>query len=211
MNEAKPILISIVEDQVDIGSGLKKFLNQELTYCCDNHYTTASDALVGIVSCKPDIVIMDIGLPDMTGVDCMTALLKTNPNIQFIMFTVFDDDELLFDALRKGASGYILKDDNFSDIKLAIEEVLKGGGPMSPSIAQKVIRSFNKSPVNGLIEELTEHQKNILKLISDGLLNKEIAVELSIVEGTVKNQIRTIYKKLQVNNRVEASTLFRNS
>ena len=209
MINSKPILISIVEDQLQIGRGLKNFLNQEEPYCCDNHYATASDALQGIISCKPEIVIMDIGLPDMSGVDCMTRILKTNPNIQFIMFTVFDEDELLFDALRKGASGYILKDDNFHDIKLAIEEVRNGGGPMSPSIAQKVIRSFTCSAKNQLLEDLTEHQKKILKLISDGLLNKEIAAELNIVEGTVKNQIRTIYQKLQVNNRVEASALFK--
>ncbi len=211
MKNTSPVIVSIVEDKEEIGQGLQLFLNKETQYCCDVHYTNGKTALEGIVSCQPKVVIMDIGLPDMTGVDCMSEILKKSPQIQFIMFTVFDSDELLFSALQRGASGYILKDDDYSDVKNAIDEVLLGGGPMSPSIAKKVIQSFNAPIKSNSLEILTEHQKDILKLVSEGLLNKEIASKLNVVEGTIKNQIRTIYKKLQVNNRVEASTLYRKS
>ena len=211
METKERIIVSIVEDTEQIGKSIKNYINTKSDYCCDHHYLNGTVALEGIASCRPSVVIMDIGLPDMTGVDCMRVLLQTQPDIQFIMFTVFDSDELLFDALKSGASGYLLKDTDPKDIVSAIDDVLKGGGPMSPSIASKVIKSFNNTLENTKIEKLTDHQKNILKHISEGLLNKEIAQIFNITEGTVKVQIRTIYKKLQVNNRVEASILYRDS
>jgi len=211
MKHERPIIISIVEDQVEIGSSLKTYINTQTEFCCDVHYPNALDALSGIPSCKPDIVICDIGLPDMNGVECMKIILLKTSTIKFIMFTVFDTDTLLFDALKVGASGYILKNDSFTDIVEAIREVNIGGGPMSPEIAKKVIASFQKANTNNKLECLTDHQKRILKYISDGLLNKEIADLLHVHEGTIKVQITTIYKKLQVNNRVEASNIFRNS
>jgi len=204
-------IVSIVEDDLNIGSTLKKSINSLDAYVCDNHYMDCTSALVGIPSCQPSVVIMDIGLPDMSGVDCMKQLLKNNSEIKFIMFTVFDTDELLFEALRTGASGYILKDDSFEDIHNAINEVLRGGAPMSPAIALKVVNSFKITEPKQNLKKLTDHQKHILELVSEGLLNKEIASELKVTEGTIKNQIRTIYKKLQVNNRVEASSIYKDS
>ena len=204
-------IVSIVEDDLEIGQNLKEFINEHsTTLCCDHHYANCTSALEGIPSCRPDVVVMDIGLPDMTGVDCMNELLPLSPDTKYIMYTVFDTDELLFDALRTGASGYILKDVDFKEIIKAVEEVLEGGGPMSAEIAMKVIRSFKKNAANPKLKELTAHQKKILGFISDGFLNKEIAHQLSIKEGTVKVQISTIYKKLQVNNRVEATRVFKN-
>lgn len=205
------IIVSIVEDTLEIGQTLKLQLNEQEGVCCDHHYQDAKQALAGIPSCRPNIVIMDIGLPDMSGIDCMRTILKEVPDTVFIMFTVFDDDKQLFDALRFGASGYLLKEASHTDIIEAIHDALAGGGPMSPQIARRVIQSFNRVEEQDKLESLTEHQKNILSHIASGLLNKEIADLLGIKEGTVKVQIRTIYQKLQVNNRVEASMLYKNS
>ena len=203
-------IVSIVEDSKEIGQSLKKFLNRSDTLCCDNHYLNALDALDGIPGCKPDIVIMDIGLPDLSGVECMKRLKKELEDTAFIMFTVFDTDDILFDALKFGASGYILKEHSFDEIYTAIHEVMNGGAPMSPNIARKVIDSFKISNDSSAhLEKLTDHQLEILRQISLGLLNKEIAHNLNIKEGTVKVQVSQIYKKLQVNNRVEAINKYR--
>ena len=202
-------IISIVEDSEEIGSSLKTYLNGHTPYCCDRHYLNGNIAIEGILSCKPELVIMDIGLPDMTGLECMSRIKKTNQNILFLIFTVFDSTDILFKALADGADGYILKDYSNEMIAHAIKECLHGGGPMSPEIARKVISSFNKSIVNSKLVTLTAHQSKILGMVADGYLNKEIADRLSIKEGTVKVQISSIYKKLQVNNRVEASMLYR--
>lgn len=211
MKARNNIIISIIEDHLEIGISLKEYINKQTEYVCDIHYLNASDALVGIPSCRPDIVICDIGLPDMTGVECMKKLLDKVPMTKFIMFTVFDTDSLLFEALKAGASGYILKDDSLAEIIGAIKDVVNGGGAMSPDIAKKVIQSFHQTSNLRKMEGLTEHQLLILKYIADGLLNKEIADKLQIAEGSVKVQISTIYKKLSVNNRVEAVNLYKDS
>lgn len=211
MKTRNNIIISIIEDQLEIGLGLKDYINKHTDYICDIHYINATDALLGIPSCKPDLVICDIGLPDLSGVECMKRLLVKVPETKFIMFTVFDTDAYLFEALKCGASGYILKDDSLSEIIGAIKEVVNGGGAMSPEIAKKVIQSFHQNINSKKIECLTDHQVDILKYIADGLLNKEIADTLHINEGSVKVQISTIYKKLSVNNRVEAVNLFKDA
>jgi RNA polymerase sigma factor (sigma-70 family) len=209
MQNEEKILISIVEDDLIIGPSLRERINDSELFECKQYYTEPGIAIKGIRKENPDIVIMDIGLPVMNGVECMKSILKYCPEIRFVMFTVFDTDELLFDALRSGASGYILKDNSFEEIIEALEEVTMGGGPMSPAIAKKVIKSFNRTATNKKLEQLTEHQIEILKMIADGLYNKEIADHFNIREGTVKVQISTIYKKLQVNNRVEASNIYK--
>ncbi|MBK8626471.1 MAG: response regulator transcription factor [Saprospiraceae bacterium] len=211
MKTRNNIIISIIEDQLEIGVGLKEYINKQTEYICDIHYLNATDALLGIPSCKPDVVICDIGLPDMTGVECMKKLLVNEPETKFIMFTVFDTDVYLFEALKYGASGYILKDDSLVEIVQAINDVINGNGAMSPAIAKKVIHSFHQTPNSRKVESLTEHQLLILKYIADGLLNKEIADKLLINEGSVKVQISTIYKRLSVNNRVEAVNLYKDS
>lgn len=211
MKTGNNIIISIIEDQLEIGISLKDYINKQTEYICDIHYLNASDALLGIPSCKPDVVICDIGLPDMSGVECMKKLLSIVPETKFIMFTVFDTDTYLFEALKCGASGYILKDDTLVEIVQAINDVLNGNGAMSPEIAKKVIQSFHQTTNIRKMECLTEHQLQILKYIADGLLNKEIADILRINEGSVKVQITTIYKKLSVNNRVEAVNLYKDS
>ena len=208
MKSFKTHIVHIIEDQVLIGRSLQNFINAQSNYACTHHFTDANSCMDTIINNLPHIIICDIGLPGMNGVECMELILKSYPEIKFIMFTVFDTDEFLFSALQKGASGYLLKDDPYPDIVQAITDVLNGGGAMSPAIAKKVITSFKtihkNITNNNSIEILTNHQQNILTMIAQGLLNKEIASKLDITEGTVKIQISTIYKKLQVNNRVEA-------
>lgn len=211
MKNDKPIIVSVVEDELEIANSLIKHIDKQEKFCVDNHYLNGEDAIIGIASCKPDIVIMDIGLPGKNGVEVVKETVKRLPEIQIIMFTVFDSDELLFEALSYGAIGYILKDDSYEDILIAINDVLNGGARMSPSIAKKVVERHRQPDKAQLLEKLTDHQMNILRLISECYMNKEIADILEIKEGSVKEQVRRIYKKLQVNNRVEASNLYRNS
>ncbi|HQU60888.1 MAG TPA: response regulator transcription factor, partial [Saprospiraceae bacterium] len=155
---------------------------------------------------RPDLVLMDIGLPKMNGVECMIRVKLQAPEVDFLMFTVFDNDEYVFEALKAGAVGYVLKSERATGALRAIEEYAQGGAPMSRDIARKVLSSFhthNKKAGEGF-ENLTPQQLLILEQLSQGLLNKEIADRLGISEGTVKQHNYAIYKKLQVNNRTEA-------
>lgn len=197
--------ITIVEDATEVRLSLVKRINATDDLFCITSYGNGNDALKNIPKDQPQVVIMDIGLPDMSGIECMLKLKLAFPDMTFLVFTVFDDDSHVFDALKSGASGYILKGGRPSAVVEAIRESRTGGGPMSPEISKKVLNSFHKyGPTNPHIESLTAHQIKILKLISDGLLNKEIADKLGITLGSMKVQINRIYQKLHVNNRVEA-------
>ena len=197
--------ISVIEDTDEIRDRLVQVINKTEDLICITNYPDAESALTEISDVHPDIVIMDIGLPQMSGIECMLRLKSACPNIAFLMFTVFDNDDHIFHALRAGASGYIMKDERPKGVIRAIQEYLKGGAPMSPDISKRVLESFHRyQPKQGNVESLTSHQVKILDYISQGLLNKEIAHLLNITEGSIKVQISRIYKKLQVNNRVEA-------
>lgn len=202
------IQVGIVEDIETIRQRLcnqiDRLAGQEMR--CSGAYASGEEALGGILLKRPDIVIMDIGLPAMSGIECMFRL-KTNKlaNTKFIMFTIFEDDEQVFESLKAGADGYILKREPVPKIIQAIREVYAGGAPMSPSIARKVLESFRKTEKqNQLIEILSPRQHEILEQLSKGYFYKEIAADLDITLGTLKQHIHQIYKKLQVNNRTEA-------
>jgi len=152
----------------------------------------------------PEVVIMDIGLPGMSGIEGVIRLKEKYPHINFLMFTIFADDHV-FEALKAGADGYILKREAPEKILQAIREVKDGGAPMSRTIARKVLDSFRPKKKNkAIIESLTPRQIEILELLDTGLSYKLIADQLEIAEGTVKQHIHHIYRKLQVNNRTEA-------
>lgn len=199
------IRISIVEDTEDIGLTIKQRINSTEDLECISYFESAEDALTGLMKKPPDVVLMDIGLPNMDGIECMFRVKHKYPNIKFLMFTVFDDDDRVFNALKAGANGYVLKMESSEKIINALREIYNGGAPMSRTIAFKVLQSFHifHSP---LVETLTKRELEILEKLSQGLLYKEIALQLSpqISEGTVKQHIHKIYKKLQVNNRTEA-------
>ena len=171
-------------------------------------YSNAEDALKRLVKDDPDVVIMDIGLPQMNGIECLMRIQKKSPDISFLMFTIYENSEHVIDSLKAGAMGYILKRDGVEGIIEGVRELVAGGAPMSRNIARKVLKSFQ--PSDRLIEKLSPREREVLNLLSKGFQYKEIAQKLNpqIDVGTVKQHIHRIYKKLQVNNRTEAINKF---
>lgn len=201
------IKIAIVEDLDQVREGLKNFLSLDPELEVTGAYKTGSDAVAGIVACQPDIAIMDIHLTDMSGIDCILAIRKESALTQFMMFTAYENDEKVFQAMKAGASGYILKSTGLSHIIGALKELYGGGSPMSANIARKLVTALQQEPgenSTGASDILTSREKEILGLLERGLLYKEIANQLSISTHTVRQHIHHIYEKLHVQNRTEA-------
>lgn len=198
------IKVAIVEDIKDIREGLQLLINSNKTFSCLHVYTTAEDALAHLPSDLPDVVLMDIHLPGISGIEAVKKLKAKYPQVQFIMSTVYEDDENIFESLKSGATGYLLKKTSPDKILEAITEVYNGGSPISAQIARKVIASFQKkSPIDDY-PDLTPKEKEILKELSKGLRYKEIADVLTISMDTVRTHVRHIYEKLHVQSRMEA-------
>jgi len=201
------IKVCIVDDRPEIRNSFETKINLEPDMECVCVYSNSEDALAGIPVRKPDVALMDIGLPGMSGIECLVRIKEKCPDTKFMMFTIFENDDTVFEALKAGADGYILKRETSNKVIECLREIHDGGAPMSRSIARKVLKSFQdkgRKP-NSLVQNLTPRQMDILHLISRGLPNKLIGDQLNIVEGTVKIHIHNIYKKLQVNNRAEAT------
>lgn len=203
-----PIKVSVVEDIPELRNGLVSLLQWDDRFEAVSAHSDAESAIDHIVAMQPDIVVMDINLPGMNGIECIGKIKKDCPHTQFIMFTVYEDNDHLFDALEAGASGYILKKASQQKILDSLEELHKGGAPMSTSIARKVINRFKKTETNDILN-ITEREKEILFLLGKGLLYKEIAEQLHITTGTVKQHLHKIYEKLHVQNRTEAILKFK--
>jgi DNA-binding NarL/FixJ family response regulator len=197
------INVAIVEDLNDVREGLKYVLEYTEGFDCLHAYNDAEAAVVGLRLEQPDVVIMDIHLPNMSGIDCVRILKAEFPKMQFLMFSVFEDDENIFEALKAGASGYILKKTPPSKVLEAIQDLSEGGSPMTASIARRVIAHFQK-PKTADLTALSVREKEILELLSKGFFYKEIADKLGTSTGTVRQQIHKIYEKLHVQNRTEA-------
>lgn len=203
--------VSIVEDLDEVRLSLRAAIDEADGLQCLNDYATGEAALSGLLADPPDVVVMDIGLPGINGIECMLRVKLKNPDIRFMMFTIFDKDEQVFEALKAGADGYILKHEPFDEILSAIREVHAGGAPMSRHIARKVMRSFHRLPQPPDGETpLTPRETEVLEKLSKGWLYKEIADNLDIKLGTVKQHIHKIYKKLHVQNRTEAINKYHN-
>jgi DNA-binding NarL/FixJ family response regulator len=203
------ISVSIVEDSDKLRETLVRVLNRADGFSCVSHYANAEDALKDLPHAKPDVVLMDINLPGMNGVECVRQLKKITPEIQVMMLTVYEDTENIFDALAAGASGYMLKRTAGKELLEAIAEVKRGGSPMTTHIARKVVQSFQRSAAaEAQTESLSEREQQVLDLLSRGLMYKEIADKLSISYETVHTYIRRIYEKLQVRTRTEAVAKF---
>lgn len=202
-----PVKVSIVEDIPELRDGLVSLLQCDERFDAVSSHNDAESAIERIVTLQPDIVVMDINLPGMNGIDCLRKLKKDCPDTQFIMFTIYEDDEHLFDALEAGASGYILKKASHQKILDSLEELHNGGAPMSTSIARKVINRFKEPKARDTLN-ITEREKEILVLLGKGLLYKEIAEQLHITTGTVKQHLHKVYEKLHVQNRTEAINKF---
>jgi DNA-binding NarL/FixJ family response regulator len=202
-----PIKVSVVEDVPELRNGLVTLLQWDEHFEAVSSHGDAESAIAQIIAMQPDIVIMDIHLPGMDGIECMRILRKSCLSTQFIMFTIYEDDEHLFDALEAGASGYILKKASHQKILDSLEELHRGGAPMSTSIARKVINRFKVPEIKDDLN-ISEREKEILTLLSKGLLYKEISEQLHITVGTVKQHIHNIYQKMHVGNRTEAINKF---
>ncbi|CAN5364904.1 response regulator transcription factor [soil metagenome] len=205
------ISVAIVEDNAPLRHQYAEILDRAPGFRCAGSYPDAESALseIGRGLPTPDVILMDIGLPGMSGVDCAKRLKRAAPAVNIVMLTVYDDSELIFRALENGASGFLLKRTAPADLLSAIDDVHRGGAPMSPHVARLVVRSFRRTPVsNDASENLTPREEQVLRLVSRGLINKEIADELGITVETVRQHLKNIYTKLHVRSRTEAAMKF---
>jgi DNA-binding NarL/FixJ family response regulator len=200
--------VSIVEDNEKLRCTLARVLNRAEGFTCASQYPSAEDALKDLPNVKPDVVLMDINLPGMNGVECVRQLKKILPQVQIMMLTVYEDTENIFDALTAGASGYLLKRTTSAELLTAIRDVQRGGSPMTAHIARKVVQSFQRNAPAQPAENLSEREQQVLDLLSQGLMYKEIADKLQISYETVHTYIRRIYEKLRVRTRTEAVAKF---
>jgi DNA-binding NarL/FixJ family response regulator len=199
------IRVAIVEDLQEVADGLAAFLQYDKELTLVGNYRTAEAAEIELPLLKPDIVIMDINLPGMTGIECVAKVKALEPGIQFMMFTVYENNEQVFEALKAGASGYLLKKTSPAQIIEAVKELQQGGSPMSASIARKLVTVFQQQPtVAEEAAKLTAREKEVLELTAKGLLYKEIAHQLGIGFGTVRQHLYKVYEKLHVQNKTEA-------
>ncbi len=204
-----PITVSIVEDNEQLRGTLARVLNRSDGFRCLSHYGSAEDALKDLPNVKPEVVLMDINLPGINGVECVRQLKQLLPNVQVMMLTVYEDTENIFSALAAGATGYLLKRTKSAELLEAIREVHRGGSPMTTHIARKVTQSFLKAgPSPQQTENLSQREQEVLDCLSQGFLYKEIAEKLGISYETVHTYIRRIYEKLQVRTRTEAVAKF---
>ena len=199
------ITISIVEDLDEVRDGLTQFISLNGEFKMLKTFRTAEEAVKEIPGLRPEIVIMDINLPGMNGIECIRQVKDQSPGTQFMMFTVYENDEKVFEALKAGASGYLLKNTGLLQMIEAIKELHDGGSPMSSNIARKLVSVFHaKEKVLPEINALSSRENEVLQWLSKGLLYKEIADKLSISIATVRQHIHRIYEKLHVQNRTEA-------
>ncbi len=208
-----PISVSIVEDNDKLRGTLAKVIGRAEGFRFVSDYANAEDAITDLPKAKPDVVLMDINLPGMNGVECVRKLKSILPKIQVMMLTVYEDTENIFNALAAGANGYMLKRTPTKELLEAIREVNRGGSPMTTHIARMVVQSFQKpvAPASASADdlaELSEREQQVLDLLAQGLIYKEIAEKLNIGYETVHTYIRRIYEKLQVRTRTEAVAKF---
>ncbi len=199
------IKVAVVEDNKTLLGSLANLLNRTEGITCVNMLGNLMNVVSEFSKTKPDIVLMDIGLPNISGIEGVRTIRSNFPNILVMMLTVFDDDEKIFDAISAGAMGYLLKKTPSEEIIEAIVELHQGGAPMSASIARKVVQAFQKKPKNSLAEyRLTEREREILYALIDGLSYKRIAEKYCISLSTVRTHICSVYSKLHVHSKSQA-------
>jgi DNA-binding NarL/FixJ family response regulator len=201
------ISVSIIEDIPDYRKAFQLMVNGTDGLNCKDTYSNGEDAVAGLPKARPDIVLVDINLPGISGIEVIRQVKRECPNMQFLVLTVYEDDEKIFEALTAGASGYLLKSTQPARIIEAIRDLYDGGSPMSAQIARKVVRSFQQpaGKMNNPYEELlTEREKEVLQLLAKGKLYKQIADELHISVQTIKSHCHHLYEKLHVTTKVDA-------
>jgi len=204
-----PITVSIVEDNRGTREGLVTLLDRAPGLRCLAAYASAEDALRGLPQAPPQVALVDINLPGISGIECVAKLKVQFPQLLVLMLTTYEETDLIFNSLRAGASGYLLKNMPPADLVQAVEQVHAGGAPMSMQIARKVVNHFHQitRPASE-VETLTRREHEILALLAKGFLYKEIADQLGITLGTVRSHLHTVYEKLHVQSRTEAVVKF---
>jgi len=207
----KPVTVAIVEDNNELRARFIEMVKGEPKLQCLGAFPDAEQALAKLPELYPAVVLMDIKLPGMSGVECVARLTEVLPETQAIMITVYDDSDSVFESLSAGACGYLLKPVQSSQLIEAIEEVRAGGAPMSMSIARRVVQTIKKpSPAAGDDARLWPREEKILELLAKGFLKKEIGEQLGISYWTVQTHVGRIYKKLHVHSRSQAVAKYRN-
>jgi len=202
---SKKIKVSIVEDNVGIRDSLSLLIESSQDFALVKTYANAELAMQDIGDNIPDIILMDINLPNRSGVDCTVFVKEHFPSIQILILTVYEDAEVVFNALRAGASGYLLKRTSSKELIEAMHDCLSGGAPMSSAIARKVVQSFHTPVLKpDPMAELTPREDEVLQFLSKGYRNKEIAEKMFISVETVRRHVHVIYGKLHVRSRTEA-------
>lgn len=203
------IQVAIVEDDKNYNQALKNIIDFQQDMECVAQFFNGKNALQKLEALEPDVVLMDIQLQDLSGIDLVFKLTEAMPGTTFVMCTSFENDEKIFSALRAGASGYLVKGDPLDRIIQAIQEAHKGGAPMSFAIAKRVLQHFQETKVQvQTLSLLTVTEKEVLDLLAQGLLYKEIADKKNVTIDTIKKHIGNIYRKLQVSNKIEAINKF---
>jgi len=204
--ELSPIIVALVEDDQKTRQNLAELLRGESRVRCAGIYPDGEAAVREIPLLKPEVALVDINLPGMSGIECVEQLKKLLPKLQVLMLTKYEESDLIFSSLRAGASGYLLKKMLAVELISAIEQVYAGGAPMTMPIARKVVEHFNqiKSPAADL-EKLTPREHEVLALLAKGFLYKEISNQLGISPHTFRTHQRAIYEKLHVHSRTEAT------
>ncbi len=203
-SSVRSITICIVEDNHGTREGLVKLFNRVPGIRCLHAYGTGEEAVAGIPRDPPDVALVDINLPGMSGVECVSRIKSQCPQLQVLMLTTYEESELIFNSLRAGANGYLLKNMSADELVQAVEEVRAGGAPMSMQIARKVVAHFHRKEPAGELGQLTPREHEILALLAKGCLYKEIAEQLGISMSTVRTHIHAVYEKLHVQTRTEA-------
>jgi len=199
------ISVSIVDDEAGLRRSIAAFINGAPGFSCVSSYASAEEALEKLPADKPDVVLMDINLGGMSGIECVGRLKVASPEMQIVMLTVYEDTAQIFQALAAGASGYMLKRLTPDRLLLAIRDVHRGGSPMSSSIARKVVASFQKpAPAGDPASPLSTREESVLSCLTKGLTYQETADQLGLSIDTIRTHIRRIYEKLHVRSRTEA-------
>jgi DNA-binding NarL/FixJ family response regulator len=203
---SKPITVSIVDDDSELNEKIAAYLRRLARFRCISSYTTAEEALVRLPKDRPDVVLMDINMGGMNGIECVRQLRPLLPDTPVVMLTVFEDTSKIFKAIAAGASGYLLKRMPPSKLADAIDEVINGGSPMSAPIARKVVQLLRTMPMPDDDDdtELSERERQVLDGLAAGQIYKQIADQMGLSVHTVRTYIRRIYEKLHVRSRTAA-------
>lgn len=204
-----PILVAIVEDNRGMREKFVALLNQFPELHCVSSYATAEHAVRDMMGAKPDVALVDIHLPRMNGIECVSHLKEQMPGLQVLMLTRYEQGDLIFESLRAGASGYLLKNSPPAELVEAIKQIHSGGAPMSMQIARRVVEYFRRSRASDLdMEKLTPREQQLLELLAKGYYYWEMADQLGVTMSTVRAHLHAVYKKLHVRSRSEATLKF---